>query len=112
VSRGASRESFWEDLVKHLPVVAYVGLRLLELTEIRTRQQIRFALQGLAEHRWFLIVDFEDVRFISEAASHELCVAVQDFWSIRVQPINMEPDVARTIRNVLYVNQHLQEQRI
>jgi len=110
VARGAPKRCFWRDLLEELPTAAYLGLRLLGLTEIRKRQQIRLALQGLTDS-YYLIVDFEGVRFISKAAAHELCVVLQHFWGTFVQPINMEADVGRTIRDVLALNNHREEQR-
>jgi len=47
----------------------------------------------------YVVIDFEGVRSVSEAAANELFVKL--LRSKRARAINLEPDVARTIRNVL-----------
>ena len=67
------------------PDLVYLGLRGVGLTEVRTRQQIRGALRGAMDHRRFLIVDFEVVRFISDAAARELFGPLPRRWGMLVE---------------------------
>src|ERR1700716_3258193 len=71
-ARGARAGGFWKVLVDAYPQLVYVALRGLGLTELRTRQQIQAALRGVMDHQLFLVVDFEGVHSISEAAAREL----------------------------------------
>ncbi len=82
-------------------MLAYVALSLLGLSEVRTRQQVRAALRGLADRHRFLVVDFEGVHSISEAASRELFLKVPQNSGMFVQPINLEPMVARRVLSIV-----------
>jgi anti-anti-sigma regulatory factor len=90
-------------LVDAYPQLVYVALRGLGLTELRTRQQIQAALRGVMDHQWFLVVDFEGVHSISEAAARELFLGVPQNWGMGmlIEAINMEPRVARAIGHVV-----------
>jgi hypothetical protein len=101
VARGAVPGSFWKALAKDCPRLAYVSLSGLALTKLRTRGQVRTALRNLCRDRPFLIVDFEGVHSISESASHELFVRVPRSEAILVEPINLNPAIAKTISHVL-----------
>jgi hypothetical protein len=102
-ARGALANSFWKQLVEHSPKVAYVALGRLGLIDLRTRQQIRDAVRGLSYEKYFLLVDFEDVQSISPAAANELLFKVSYYNLISVQPINLEPAVARTLWHVRHL---------
>ncbi len=101
VARGAVPGSFWKALVKDCPRLAYVALSGLALTQLRTRGQVCTVLRHLSCDRPFLIVDFQGVHSISEAASHELFVRVPRSEAILVEPINLDPAIAKTIFHVL-----------
>lgn len=101
VARGVLPRGFWSALVQDCPNLAYVALAGLALTDLRTRQQVQTVLRGLTSHRYFLVVDFGGVRSISESASHELFIRVPRRDCMMVEPINLEPAVARTISHVL-----------
>ncbi len=80
----------------------YVALNRLGLIEVRTRQQLRTALYSLLDHpKRYLIVDFEGVGALSDAAGSELLLKIPREFSVRVEPINLEPTVARTVWRVL-----------
>ena len=102
LARGAHFRGFWKVLVDAYPELVYVALRGLGLTEVRTRQQIRGALRGAMDYRRFLIVDFEGVRFISEAASRELFLTAPRRWGLLVEAINLESRVAQAIGHVRF----------
>jgi hypothetical protein len=101
LARGARRWGFWRELVDAFPQLVYVGARRLGLTDLRTRQQLRRALEGMIDHGRFLIVDFEGVQSISDAAARELFIRLPLYWGMRVEAINAEPRVAQTIRHVV-----------
>jgi hypothetical protein len=101
VARGADPASFWKALVKDCPRLAYVALSGLGFSQLRTRGQVRMALRHLSYGRPFLIVDFQGVHSISESASDELFVKVPRTEAILVEPINLDPAIARTISHVL-----------
>jgi len=102
--RGARREGFWRSLVQAYPGLAYVALRGLGLTELRTRKQIRTELRGVIQGPRYLVVDFEGVNFISEASARELFREIPLYWRVRVEAINAEPRVTQTIQYVLRAN--------
>jgi hypothetical protein len=102
IARGALPKGFWSALVEDYPDVVYVALHRLGLTEVRTRQQLRTALHGLLDNpKRYLIVDFEGVRALSDAAACELLFKIRREFYARVEPINLEPAVARTVWRVL-----------
>ena len=102
IARGALPAGFWSALVEDFPDVVYVALHRLGLTEVRTRQQLRTALHGLLGNpKRYLIVDFEGVRALSDAAACELLFKIRREFYVRVEPINLEPAVARTVWRVL-----------
>jgi hypothetical protein len=88
-------------LAEACPSFVYVALSRLGFNELRTRQQVRAALRGVHYCRRFLVVDFEGVHAISEAASHELFHKVPRYTGLLVEPINLEPPVARTVWHVI-----------
>ncbi len=102
-ARSAPANSFWKQLVEHSPKVAYVALSRLGLIDLRTRRQIRDAVRGLSSEKYFLLVDFEGVQSISPAAANELLFKVSYYNLISVQPINLEPAVARTLWHVRHL---------
>jgi hypothetical protein len=102
-ARGALANSFWKQLVQESPQVAYVALSRLGLTDLRTRRQIRDAVRGLPYEKHFLLVDFEGVQSISPAAANELLFKVSYYKLIPIQPINVEPAVARTLWHVRHL---------
>lgn len=102
-ARGALPNSFWNQLVEANPKVAYVALSRLGLLDLRTRRQIRDAVGGLSYEKYFLLVDFEGVQSISSAAANELLFRVSNYKLIWVQPINLEPAVARTLWHVRHL---------
>jgi hypothetical protein len=55
----------------------------------------------MIDHGRFLIVDFEGVQSISDAAARELFIRLPLYWGMRVEAINAEPRVAQTIRHVV-----------
>lgn len=99
-ARGAPANSFWRHLVEQNPKVAYVALSRLGLFDLRTRRQIRDAVRGLSYEKYFLLMDFEGVQSISCAAANELLFRLSHYQMIWVQPINLEPAVARTVWHV------------
>ena len=102
VARGARRDGFWFALVADCPRIVYVALSRLGLNEVRTRRQIQTALHGLLDDPMrYLVVDFEGVHALSDAAASELLLRVPREFSVRVEPINLEPLVARTVWRVL-----------
>ena len=101
VARGAAPGSFWKALIEDCPRLAYVALSGLALTQLRTREQVCTVLRHLSYRRPFLIVDFQGVHSISESACHELFVRVPRSQAILVEPINLDPAIARTISRVL-----------
>jgi hypothetical protein len=101
VARGATPDGFWRSLVRYCPAVGYVALGSLALNYVRTRLQVRAALDGLLYRHRFLVVDFEGVRSISEAASHELFLEVPRRTTTFVEPINLEPAVSQIISRTI-----------
>jgi hypothetical protein len=97
IARGAVPRGFWREVVEDYPKLAYVALSRLALTDLRTRQQVRTALRGLAYGQRFLVVGFEGVHSISQAASHELFINAAQRSGMFIEPINLEPGVARTV---------------
>jgi hypothetical protein len=75
-----------------------VAFSNLDLPHLRTRQQVRTAVLGTFGKN-FLVVDFEGVHSISNAAAHELFLKLPNYAAISVQPINLEPLVAQAIRH-------------
>ena len=51
--------------------------------------------------RAYLIADFDGVHALSGAAAKELFVQMPPLFFRRVEPINMDPIVARTVSRVL-----------
>ncbi len=92
---------FWSALMRDCPNIAYVALSRLPLTGLRTRQQLRAALRGVVHRQDFLIVDFEGMSSISRAAAHELLFRLPQDGAIFVEPINLEPAVARIVWQVV-----------
>ena len=101
VARGALAGGLWRGLAEECPRLAYVALSRLALTDLRTRQQVRAALRGLDYHRQFLVVDFEGVHSISPAAAQELFLKVPREMFLFVEPINMDPVIARIVWHVI-----------
>jgi hypothetical protein len=101
VVRGALRKGFWMALAGDSPHLAYLAFCGLGLWEVRTRNQVRAALRGLIDLHSYLVIDFEGVRAISEAAARELFVKLPQYSGTWVQSINLEPSVARTVLNVV-----------
>jgi hypothetical protein len=101
VARGGAPGGLWSELAKDCPRLAYVALSRLALTDLRTRQQVRAALRGLDYDRHYLVVDFEGVHSISQAAAQELFLKVPRYMLMLVEPINMEPVVARIVWHVI-----------
>jgi len=102
IARGALPNGFWSALVEDYPDVVYIALNRLGLSEVRTRQQLRAALHGLLDYpKRYLIVDFEGVHALSDAAACELLCKIRREFSVRVEAINLEAPVARTVLRVL-----------
>ncbi len=102
-ARGAPFTSFWRTLTTDYPKLAYVSLRGLGLTELRTRQQIRTALRGMIDRPWHLVVDFDGVHSVSDAAAHELFLSIPGYWGMQVEAINADPRVGQAIQYVVRV---------
>jgi|SRR5229473_761648 hypothetical protein len=102
LARGARAWGFWKVLVDAYPKLVYVSLRAVGLIEVRTRRQIRGALRGAMDYRRFLIVDFEGVRFISDAASRELFITLARRWGMLVEAINLDSRVAQSVGHVRF----------
>jgi hypothetical protein len=102
-ARGAAPRGFWRALVEDYPKLAYVALRGLGLTELRTRQRIRAELRGMIGRPRYLVVDFEGVDTISEAVARELFLEVPAYWGMQVEAINADPRVAQTIQYIVRV---------
>ena len=64
-------------------------------------EDMTFSLRGLIDLHSYLVIDFEGVRAISEAAARELFVKLPQYSGTWVQSINLEPSVARTVLNVV-----------
>jgi hypothetical protein len=79
-----------------------VAFSNLALPHLRTRQQVRTAVLGTFGKQ-FLVVDFDGVHSISNAAAHELFLKLPNYAAISVQPINLEPLVAEAVRHVLLI---------
>jgi len=97
VARGVRPETFWRMLADTCSSLAYVALRGLCLTDLRTRHQVRTLVRGLDFFQRFLVVDFEGVHSISRAAALELFLKTPWRMHISVEPINMELSVARAV---------------
>src|SRR5260370_27906561 len=102
-ARGAPFTSFWRTLTTDYPKLAYVSLRGLGLTELRTRQQIRTALRGMIDRPWHLVVDFDAVHSVADAAAHELFLSIPGYWGMQVEAINADPQVGQAIQYVVRV---------
>lgn len=101
VAHETPSRSFWVALMQDYPNLAYVALSRLDVTELRTRQQLRAALRGVVDRPRFLIVDFEGVSSISRAVAHELFFKLPKQARTYVEPINLEPVVARIVWQVV-----------
>jgi hypothetical protein len=101
VTRGALPQSLWRSIAKDCACLTYVAFSSLGLSELRTRHQVRTSVRGLKYPLRFLVADFEGVRSISRAACHELFLTLPERSGILVQPINLEPMLARTVLGVV-----------
>jgi hypothetical protein len=101
VARGALAYSLWKSIARDCACLAYVAFSSLGLSELRTRQQVRAALRGIEYPRRFLVADFEGVHSISRAACAELFITLSERSGILVQPIHLEPLLARKVLSVV-----------
>ena len=101
VARGSLAHSLWRSIARDCACLAYVAFSSLGLSQLRTRQQVRAALRGIEYPRRYLVADFEGVHSVSRAACAELFITVSERSGILVQPIHLEPMLARKVLSVV-----------
>jgi len=57
----------------------------------------------MLDRPWHLVVDFDGVHSISDAAARELFLSIPGYWGMQVEAINADPRVAQTIQYVVRV---------
>jgi hypothetical protein len=95
----ATESYFWKEAVRVCPQIAYVSMTGLGLTEVRTRRQVRKAVENLPSRTRVVFLDFDGVHSLSRAAAKEIIFGRPIFMA-DLHPINAEPPVKRALERI------------